>query len=535
MKGSNRLPHIVLPALLACATGLHAQLLDTGFGVNGLLPFGGPLSNSQSNKGVGHNSVVQPDGKIVVAADKWDPNTTDLFYYTYRYNPDGSPDATFGDNGVSRLFVGDQCKSYDLLLEPDGRIVVIGQSEYCVNGICGAPQFIMMRLLPNGDLDTSFGDQGHLISTDVFGSQGTHAIPSRVRRYPDGTYFIGGRDTGARPFVARLQSSGFPVQSFATNGIHTDLTHQSSFRDIALDGHQRGYVLMRTTNYVGGVIDSTNQADNLLLRLTPTGTLDPTFGTAGSVRLDLMNSDDPVAITFMPDGRLLLLGSHWLALLSTNGSLLSGPHVISIPGFDGIVLDKALPLANDRILLSGKVHHYINGNWREQALLAQVDDQGQFRTDHHGTGYMVMDHGSIGTTGWQGKLCRFFDVDVAPDGSVVATGYRNPTAGHTQRSVHLARVLNVPGVSSTIGVPQHRDLSSLAVYPNPTQGLLRVEVPFAGTFVLYDAQGSAMQQGRLMTGLNNLSLGDDSPSGIYLLRVGHGNGPDHHVVRVIKE
>jgi uncharacterized delta-60 repeat protein len=537
MMPSLRLPHLVLPALLACAmaTDSHAQVLDTSFGVNGLLPYGGPLSNSQNNKGVGHNSVVQPDGKIVVAADKWDPNTSDLFYYTYRYNPDGSPDSTFGNNGVSRLFVGDKCKSFDLLLESDGRIVVIGQSEYCINGICGAPQFIMMRLLPNGDLDTSFGNEGHLISSDVFGNQGTFAIPSRVRRYADGSYFIGGRGVGARPFVARLQANGYPLASFATNGIHTDTTHQSSFRDLALDGQQRGYVLMRTANYVGGIIDSTNQGDNLLLRLTPTGALDPTFGTNGSLRLDLMNNDNPVAITFLPDGRLLLLGSHWMATLSTSGSLLSGPHYIGVAGFDGIALDKALPLANDRIMLSGKVHHYINGNWQEQAYLAQVDDQGQYRTDFNGTGYLVMDHGSIGTTGWQGKLCRLFDVDVAPDGSVVATGYRNPNPGATLRSVHVVRVLDVPGTASNVSVAEARPLPTLAVFPNPTQGLLQVDAPTTGPYALYNALGGLVQQGWLMAGRNTLQLGDDRPSGVYLLQVEDGTGLGAQVIRVMKE
>lgn len=539
MKATIRLPHTALPVLLACifplTNALRAQVIDTSFGVNGMLPFGGALSNSQNNRGAGYNSVVQPDGKIVVAADKWDPNTTDLFYYTYRYNPDGTPDATFGNNGVSRLFVGDKCKNYDLQLLPDGHIVVIGQSEYCVNGICGAPQFIMMRLLSNGDMDTSFGNQGHLISTDVFGSQGTNAIPSRVRRFPDGSFLIGGRNTLAQPFAARLQPNGYPLTTFATNGIYTYGAPQTSFRDLALDAQQLGYVLCKAYNYVNGSIDAANEADNLLVRLTPSGALDPSFGTNGVLRLDLMNEDDPVAITFMPDGRLLLLGSTWYALLSSTGGLLSGPHFVTVPDFDGIALDKALPLANNRILISGKVHHYINGNWREQALLAQVDDQGQFKLDHNGTGHMVMDHGSIGTTGWQGKLCRFFDVDLAPDGSVVATGYRNPTAGNTQRAVHVVRVLNVPGTSSSVSVAEQQALHPLAVSPNPTQGPLQVVVPAASPYVLYNALGSAVGQGRLISGRNTLHIGDDCPPGIYLLQVGEDSVENIRMTRVIKE
>jgi hypothetical protein len=181
------------------------------------------------------------------------------------------------------------------------------------------------------------------------------------------------------------------------------------------------------------------------------------------------------------------------------------------------------------------VHHYINGNWQEQAYLAQVDDQGQYRTDFNGTGYLVMDHGSMGSTGWQGKLCRLFDVDVAPDGSVVATGYRNPNPGATLRSVHVIRVLDVPGTTSNVSVAEARPLPTLAVFPNPTQGLFQVDAPTAGHYALYNALGGLVQQGYLQVGPNTLQMGGELSPGVYLLQVGIGTGLGPQVLRIVKE
>ncbi len=537
MQRRVHFPRFLLLAVLAIATvpEATAQVLDASFGINGMVPYGGPLSNSQNNRGVGNNSVIQPDGKIVVAMDMWDPNTSDLHFYTYRYYPDGSPDSTFGDNGVSRLFVGDQCKSHDLRLEPDGRIIVIGQSEYCVNGICGAPQFIMMRLLPNGELDTSFGNAGHLITTDLFGNQGSFAIPHRVAHFADGRYFIGGRGIGAKPFVARLMTNGYPDPAYASNGSFTDTAQYSVFKDLIIDEQQRGHALTMVYNYVDGTPDPVNPSDALIIRLTPQGTLDPTFADNGRLRLDLMSADNPMALSFMPDGRLLLLGDHWSAFIGTNGELLSGPHYIVVPGFDGTLLDKALPLENDRIMLSGKVHHYINGNWQEQALLGQVDAQGQFRTDFNQTGYLALDHGAMGPSGWQGKLCRLFDLDKAVDGSVVATGYRNPNPGHTLRSLYLIRLLDVPGSTSSVSVAEHVGEPSFSVHPNPTEGSLQVVAPHAAHFVLYNALGGEVQKGFVATGRSILTMDDALPMGLYFLHLHTTTGNNGEVIRIVKQ
>src|SRR5438067_1555163 len=47
-----------------------------------------------------------------------------------RYFPDGSPDKTFGTNGeIVEQVANSSSEAHDVLVEPDGRIIVVGQDQ----------------------------------------------------------------------------------------------------------------------------------------------------------------------------------------------------------------------------------------------------------------------------------------------------------------------------------------------------------------------------------------------------------------------
>ena len=516
-----------------------AQSIDPSFGMDGKVPYGGPLSNSEQNRGKGYNSVVQPDGKVLVSMDLSNGNISDLWFYTYRFNPDGSPDLSFGNNGVSRLFAGDQSMNYDLQLEPDGRIVVVGQTEYCVNGICGAPQFIMMRLLSDGALDTSFGSNGHVITTDVFGIAGTFAYPNRVRRAPNGKYTVGGRGINGQPFVARLNANGFPDQGYATAGVFTIPVQYGEFIDLAVDADQNCYALVKRYNYIGGVPDAANGSDSYIVKLGPTGVPDATFGTNGSFALNLFAEDEPSSITLAPDNGILVTGSNWIGFVTAVGTLSSvvpgGVRVLQIPAEGVMQLDKLVILGPDRSMICGKVQQEVAGNFQEKAFVGQVDAQGLFRTDFNSTGYMVMDHGAVGSTGWNGKLCRLLDLDVLPDGTAYATGYRNPIAGNTTSSLYLIKFTGLPMEGTFLSVPAAMIGEASYVYPNPTTELVQVNMAEAATFELCDARGAAVQSGRFHQGLNTLVFDAGIRSGLYALTLRTIHGQALPAMRIVKQ
>src|SRR4051812_26927964 len=69
--------------------------------------------------------VVQPDGKVVVAGTTTANNDVVLA----RYNPDGTPDATFNGSGQARYTFGGIDTATDLALQPDGKFVVVGTTD----------------------------------------------------------------------------------------------------------------------------------------------------------------------------------------------------------------------------------------------------------------------------------------------------------------------------------------------------------------------------------------------------------------------
>ena len=87
-----------------------------------------------------------------------DPNfccSPDIDFRIAGYNPDGSPDTTFG-GGTGRVptdFYGNHDESENVVLQPDGKIIVAGWAFLQGSGVSLA----VARYNPDGSLDTTFG------------------------------------------------------------------------------------------------------------------------------------------------------------------------------------------------------------------------------------------------------------------------------------------------------------------------------------------------------------------------------------------
>ena len=68
---------------------------------------------------------VQPDGKVLALNSGFDPQ---LYQRVERYLPDGTPDTSFGGDGIAEPLVSPGFWTHGFTLQPDGKIVVIG---YC--------------------------------------------------------------------------------------------------------------------------------------------------------------------------------------------------------------------------------------------------------------------------------------------------------------------------------------------------------------------------------------------------------------------
>jgi uncharacterized delta-60 repeat protein len=166
--------------------------LDTTFGGTGIVAtnFGGISTQATA-------VVVQPDAKVLVVG------TTSVIgdgdFALARYNPDGTPDASFGSGGqVTTDFLANDGLN-DVTLQADGKIVVTGRS---MEPGFGGDDFAVARYEADGTLDTTFGVAG-LVRTDVAGGSSDDARGIAIQT--DGKILVAGQSafgttTGAADF-----------------------------------------------------------------------------------------------------------------------------------------------------------------------------------------------------------------------------------------------------------------------------------------------------------------------------------------------
>lgn len=140
--------------------------------------------------------AIQGDGKIVVAGSiglyQTDPDSSVALA---RYQPDGTPDPTFGSGGkvVTDLATGADAVA-TLAVQLDGKIVITGTIGF---GGTDA-DFILARYTADGSLDPAFGSGGK-VTTDL----GPADRATSLVLQSDGKLVVAG-STGYGPDLAAL-------------------------------------------------------------------------------------------------------------------------------------------------------------------------------------------------------------------------------------------------------------------------------------------------------------------------------------------
>jgi len=275
--------------------------LDTSFGNGGIVTTTFPEGS------YAFDVALQPDGKIIAAGtvfvDFIPGESSDTDFALARYNPDGTPDATFGNGGqVSTDFLGFEDDAFSVLIQPDGKIVAVGSA----NDPATFYDFAAVRYFSNGTIDTTFGVAGKV--RPDFGDQNFDRARSAALQ-PDGRIVAAGfaisQNGGVQNFaVARYTSNGILDTTFSGDGktqidfgnccqSATKLLLQSDGKIIA----------------VGGSNGESGEDDFLLARLSPRGSLDNTFGVGGQVRTsfgDLNGGANGAAL--QSDGKIVAVG-----------------------------------------------------------------------------------------------------------------------------------------------------------------------------------------------------------------------------------
>ncbi len=153
--------------------------LDTDFNMNGIVITTVAIGGSEAQ-----SITIQSDGKIVVAGFSWNGINDD--FALVRYDPDGSLDTSFNNDGMVTTAIGNSSDfANSVVIQNNGKIIMAGSSYNGRNY-----DFALVRYSPDGSLDESFNSDG--IVTTAIGDDNDHA--NSVTIQSDGKIIVVGYD-----------------------------------------------------------------------------------------------------------------------------------------------------------------------------------------------------------------------------------------------------------------------------------------------------------------------------------------------------
>jgi uncharacterized delta-60 repeat protein len=358
---------------------LNAGALDPTFGSGaGYVTTSLSTAPAPYNHDYGYTALLQPSGNIVVVGQTsiqvtittkhGTTTTTENVFGVVTYNPDGSLDTAFGSGGIAVCpFAGPgPADDKTAALEPTG---ATGDDKILLAGdVNGQLTKGLTRLNPNGSLDTTFGNNGQVVTS------------------------IG------NIMAVAVTSSG----------------------QIVADGWTE------STTKSGTVSTWT------IARYNPNGSLDPTFGSGGEVTTTFNSVSAAGILIPQADGKLVVLGSSGpqglLASYNANGSLDTtfgnGGFVTGVlpAGANNAGFHDGTNTANaGQIVVAGRVQFSSSSGVTYQAWVARYNGNGSLDTTFgNGAGYVL-----IGTA-QTFPIAKA--VAIQPDGKVVVVGFGTETA-----------------------------------------------------------------------------------------------------------
>jgi uncharacterized delta-60 repeat protein len=244
--------------------------------------------------------AMQSDGKIVAGGFAMNASAETVLALM-RYNADGTPDPTFGNNGRVVTDLQDYYNwNVGLAIQTDGKILIASSvAPPLTQNLIGIERFDT-----NGNPDPAFGVGGKVF-VDFF-SYGEVANAIAIQN--DGKILVGGfafDSNGAWDFaLVRMDTSGNLDGTFGSGGKMTlDFFGQrDEIRDIAIQAD--GKIVL-----AGVAQDSNYKLHFAVARLTTSGVPDPTFGVGGKTIASLGEYSEANAVSIQADGKIVAGGA----------------------------------------------------------------------------------------------------------------------------------------------------------------------------------------------------------------------------------
>ena len=214
------------PCIMICAficggacAGPVAGSLDPSFGRGGIVVTQAPLAIEPTG------ALLQPDGKIVVIGELRNTPQATMALGVMRYFSDGSVDTSFGHGGQATTQITNFINYANAAaLQADGKILIAGEAQSADGTLS---EFAVVRFNRDGTLDRSFGHGGKVTTNFVGVRAGGVSNPANsILVQADGKILVGGsasfcpRNCGRRKAaLARYNGNGTPDLSFGSGGM----------------------------------------------------------------------------------------------------------------------------------------------------------------------------------------------------------------------------------------------------------------------------------------------------------------------------
>jgi uncharacterized delta-60 repeat protein len=300
-----------------------AGVLDGTFGTGGKQTI-----DLGSTEDYAYGIAVQADGKIMVGGTSRQADTG-VDVAAVRLTASGALDSTFGTGGKQTIDFGSGYDdfAFGLALDGSGRAVLVGDTFADATG----RDLAVARLTTAGQPDATFGSGGRVTTDFTRGLDDQVNGTQSVVIQPDGKIVVVGytqSPAGVFFGVSRYNPAGSPDAAFGTDG-QVMIDFGSGYNlatSVALDA--AGNILV--AGVTGG--DRSRHTDFAVVRLTPTGSLDTTFGTGGKVIIDYTPAGDeygaydnnPV-VAVDSAGNVVLIGT--TSPLSSNNSAVAAARL----------------------------------------------------------------------------------------------------------------------------------------------------------------------------------------------------------------
>jgi uncharacterized delta-60 repeat protein len=483
-------------------------VLDSTFNLTGRKSF-----NFYNNIDRSYDCVVQPDNKIVLVGLSKNPSTNFFELCFTRVNTDGTIDNTFGTSGTTKVSMGNQSSiggmTPRIKMDSDSRFVAVnsGRSQ------SGGSQDIMVcRLDSSGIIDPTFNTTGSLF-VDMTGA---NSQPDQANGFDidaNGNIYIAGVVGIAPPIdnrlaIIKVTNAGLLDPTFDTDG---KLTLNPG------SGNEFGRsVVVQPDGKI--LVGSTAGNNSYLARIDSTGAFDTSFNVTGAQTISIGASTDLMEIALDSLNNIVVAAtsgstSIGVARLLPNGTFdpsfgTAGKTFFKLNNLDCIVNDMTI-VSGNKILVSGSIG---NSAQSTNVFVARLKNNGGLDSTFNSNGYYTNGYTSSTVEDEGYSIGLLNDGRIFSCGTIVNSSAVNEDIG----------MLMIKPQNTTTGISSLEINQQIRLYPNPANSDLTILSSQLLDVLVVDVVGKTFLKAKLQVGKNNINVQSLKP-GLYFIRDLEGN------------